>query len=246
MNVSQTVTDAVADHDINIVHEPVSAVATDTHLIHTTHFTTVDSILSHGLEPGHKSTIERVFTYAQENSSGEIDQTPVEIVQKAEAYLERVRADLPGSGTGLYPARDDCVAVWTDPTHAELILTGHKTVPTRQYDTPVPYVALLLDQTALDPGRWLLGDYQHVADLIHLLHQRATTSEETDAPDATTAVEHAFAYWVNATVASHPDSLPTQYDQYALPELLLPTTIPVTAIDTIVNPPDNTGSTTGS
>lgn len=180
---------------------------TDDHFwAHLTLPSILDSIDSSGIELGHPTTEEQIFSEYFPNSG---DDEVVDVRQAAETLLERVRDDIHGDTT--FASRRDCVALWPSVEQAYQMRSS-------VLGDSIDYGVVIVDARQLESPKMVLSEYQFVAQAM--MHVSQHRSEETEI-SSDELVEPAWNYWKSATLTNSWEAVLEQASMFELPEVLV-------------------------
>lgn len=216
---------------VDTMSDELAAYRRSGYWFHITLPVALDSIRAHGLETGHTYTDEQLFeVYYPDREPGRV----VRVRESAEEIVERVRPSLYPGETA--PRRDSCVSVWPD---CELAFDMRSAVLGDAH----PFGVVVVDPEMLDGARFVLSEYQLIAQVMvnRQMQLAGSESESEDGADGVSndeVVTPAVQYWRAASVTNTPVSVSERSPLFEIPEVLIGGGVPVDAIvDVFEHPP---------
>jgi hypothetical protein len=197
---------------------------TDGHFwTHLTLPTLLDSIEKNGLETGHPTTEEQLFSeYFPESSQDEV----VELREYTESLLERVRKEVHGESP-TFADRRECVALWPSVERAYDMRSA-------VLGDSVDYGMVIVDVRELENPKMVLSEYEFIAQ--SMVHAKAFQNDKTDM-GSDELVEPALYYWRTATLTNSWTAVGEQTQRFELPEVLIHESVsPDAIVDTLTLP----------
>lgn len=187
--------------------DQLSEYTDDRYWVHLTLPKSLDTIAERGLETGHPTTEEQLFSeYFPDSDKRDV----VEVREDAENLLERVREDVYDKSS-IFASRRECVAFWPGVEQAFEMRSA-------VLGDSVEYGAVIVDAKKIENAKMVLSEYQLIAQAM--MHVNMYQTDETEM-DSDTLVQPAWKYWTSATLTNSWEAVLEQTGMFDIPEVLV-------------------------
>lgn len=189
------------------MNEQLSEYTDDQYWVHLTLPTLLGSIEKDGLETGHLSTEEQLFSeYFPDSDQNDV----IEVREYAESLLEKVRKEVHGNSP-TFSSRGSCVALWPGVRQAHEMRSA-------VLGDSVEYGVVVVDAEAVDSSKLVLSEYQLIAQTMMHANMYREGHGEIDSDEL---VEPAWKYWRTASLTNSWEAVADQASMFDIPEILV-------------------------